>query len=206
MTRTVLAQKKPLTDAALQSAIVAGDGIIINGVPGTGTDPFSTLLVGGLGIGVEYNSVNRQWTITATLIGGGGGGGGFTATHLSTAVTSTTVTIESSTGDDAVVSAATGSNAGIMTAAMFSTLQSALQQEFETVAKNLKSYPATLSYTGDRLDSIVYTLPSGTITKTLNYTGEKLTSVVLSGSTPSGIELTKTLSYTGDNLTGVAYS
>lgn len=74
---------------------------------------------------------------------------------------------------------------------------------FETVSKNLDASGATLAYTGDNLTSITYL--SGII-KTLNYTGDNLTSVVLSGSTPSGIDLTKTLSYTGDNLTGVSYS
>lgn len=74
---------------------------------------------------------------------------------------------------------------------------------FETVSKNLDATDATLNYTGENLTSIAYV---NGITKTLNYTGENLTSVVLSGSTPSGINLTKTLSYTGDNLTGVLYS
>jgi len=74
---------------------------------------------------------------------------------------------------------------------------------FETVSKNLDATDATLNYTGDNLTSIVY--GSG-VTKTFNYTGDNLTSVVLSGTTPSGIDLTKTLSYTGTNLTGVAYS
>ncbi len=80
-------------------------------------------------------------------------------------------------------------------------------ETFETVSKNLKSYPATLSYSGQNLATIEYGLGGGlTILKTLNYTGENLTSVVLSGDTPGGISLTKTLDYTGDNLTGVIYS
>jgi hypothetical protein len=77
---------------------------------------------------------------------------------------------------------------------------------FETTSQNLKAYPFVLNYTMWVLTSIVYTVPAWTITKTLNYTGDKLTSVVLSGSTPSWIDLTKTLSYTGDSLTGVTYS
>lgn len=80
------------------------------------------------------------------------------------------------------------------------------QQTFETVSKNLKGNPYALNYTSGNLTSIVYTLTSGTITKTLNYTGGKLTSIVLSGNTPSGINLTKTLSYTGDTLTSITYS
>lgn len=78
-----------------------------------------------------------------------------------------------------------------------------IADSFETVSKNLDASGATLNYTGEQLDSIDY---ANGITKTFNYTGNNLTSVVLSGSTPSGIDLTKTLSYTGDNLTGVAYS
>jgi len=80
------------------------------------------------------------------------------------------------------------------------------QVYFETVSQNIKSWDYALSYTGDKLTSIVYTENLDTITKTLNYTGDKLTSIVLSGDTPSGIDLTKTLTYTGDQLTSVAYS
>lgn len=75
---------------------------------------------------------------------------------------------------------------------------------FETVSKNLDASDATPVYdVSGNLTSIEY---ANGITKTLNYTGDNLTSVVLSGSTPSGIDLTKTLSYTGDILTGWAYS
>lgn len=77
---------------------------------------------------------------------------------------------------------------------------------FERVSKNLKSWDASFSYTGTQLDSITYTDGVSTIVKTFNYTGSQLTSIVLSGDTPSGIDLTKTFSYTGSQLTGVAYS
>jgi len=80
-----------------------------------------------------------------------------------------------------------------------------ISDEFETVSKNLKSYPYALNYTGSSLTSIVYTLPGGIITKTLNYSGDTLTSIVLSGDTPSGILLTKTLTWSGDTLTAVTY-
>ena len=79
-------------------------------------------------------------------------------------------------------------------------------ETFETVSKNLKTYPASLNYTLGVLTSIVYTLPVGTITKTLNYTLGVLTSIVLSGDTPAGIDLTKTLGYTGSELTSITYS
>lgn len=83
---------------------------------------------------------------------------------------------------------------------------SSLAEEFETVSKNLKTYPYSLVYGVDGVSTITYTTPSGNVVKTFNYTLGILTSIVLSGSTPSGIELTKTLTYTGADLTSVAYS
>jgi hypothetical protein len=84
---------------------------------------------------------------------------------------------------------------------------SSFGDEFETVSKNLKSYPYNLTYGVDGIDTIVYDLGGGlSVTKTFNYTLSVLTSIVLSGNTPSGIELTKTFSYTGLDLTGVTYS
>jgi len=75
---------------------------------------------------------------------------------------------------------------------------------FETVSANLSAYDYTINYNvaGD-VESIVY---SNGVTKTLNYTSGDVTSIVLSGSTPSGIELTKTLTYTGGDVTGITYS
>lgn len=75
---------------------------------------------------------------------------------------------------------------------------------FETVSKNLASNDAVFNYSMGRLSNIVYA--GGLITKTFNFTGDKLTSIVLSGSTPSGINLTKTLAYSGDQLTSITYS
>jgi hypothetical protein len=80
------------------------------------------------------------------------------------------------------------------------------QEYFETISKNIKSCDSSFTYTGDKITSITYTDGTNTITKTLNYTGDKLTSIVLSGDTPSGIDLTKTLTYTGDKLTTVLYT
>lgn len=80
-------------------------------------------------------------------------------------------------------------------------------ETFEALSKNLRSYPATLSYTGSQLTSIAYNTGSGTITKTLNYTGFQLTSLVFSGDTPSWLtDTTKTLAYTGSQLTSWSYS
>jgi len=80
-------------------------------------------------------------------------------------------------------------------------------ETFETVSGNLKTYPYALSYSGNKVSTIIYDLGGGmSITKTFSYTGNKLDTVVLSGDTPIGINLTKTFTYTGNNITSVAYS
>lgn len=81
-----------------------------------------------------------------------------------------------------------------------------LADSFETVNQNIKSWDASYNYTGSTLDSIDYTAPGLTITKTFNYTGSDLTSIVLSGDTPGGIALTKTFTYSGGNLTTIIYT
>lgn len=79
-----------------------------------------------------------------------------------------------------------------------------LGDSFETVSNNLSAYSNTLNYNGNGdITSIVY---SNGVTKTFNYTGSDITSIVLSGSTPSGINLTKTLTYTDGDVTGITYS
>ena len=84
---------------------------------------------------------------------------------------------------------------------------SILAEEFESVSKNLISYPYVITYDGDDVDYITYDLGGRLeIIKTFHYTDGVLTSLVLSGDTPSGIDLTKTLHYTGDDLTSVTYS
>lgn len=78
---------------------------------------------------------------------------------------------------------------------------------FETVAKNLKAYPAVFSCIGDVLNTITYDLGDTTsIVKTFNYTGDTLDTIVLSGNTPGGITLTKTFTYSGTTLTTITYS
>lgn len=78
---------------------------------------------------------------------------------------------------------------------------------FETVIRDLNCYPAAITYNSDnRIDTIVYTVPSGTITQTISYLGSSVNTMVLSGDTPSGIDLTKTFSYSGINISSIAYS
>lgn len=78
---------------------------------------------------------------------------------------------------------------------------------FESVSKNVSGYPSSITYNSDgSVNTVTYTLPSGSIVKTFSYSSGNVSTIVLSGSTPSGISLTKTLTYTGDNITGVSYS
>jgi hypothetical protein len=83
---------------------------------------------------------------------------------------------------------------------------SSSQEAFETVSKNLKSFPYVITYNGSDIDYITYTTDTGTIVKTFNYTLGVLTSLTLSGATPSGISLTKTFHYSGSILTSFTYS
>lgn len=79
------------------------------------------------------------------------------------------------------------------------------EETFESVSKNIKSWNAAFSYSGDKLSSISYTNGTDIIVKTFGYTGENLTAVELSGDTPAGISLLKLLSYTGDSLVAINY-
>jgi hypothetical protein len=91
----------------------------------------------------------------------------------------------------------------------FANLSLAGVVSFETISKNLSSYPSTLTYTNDYLSNITYIVPSGVIVKSLYYTpAGQLTSIVLSGSgLPTGTQTTKTITYdTSGKLTGIIYS
>lgn len=79
-----------------------------------------------------------------------------------------------------------------------------IQETFETVYQNLPSYNVSYSYTNGSVATKSY---SNGITVTYNYTNGDITSIVLSGSTPSGIDLTKTITYTsGGELDNISYS
>jgi hypothetical protein len=112
----------------------------------------------------------------------------------------------SRTGNAVSIPDATTSVRGALTSTDWNIFNNKIGNSFETVSKNLREFPYTLTYTLGVLTSITYTVPSGTIVKTLNYTLGILTSVVLSGTLPSGILTTKTLTYTLGVLTSVAYS
>lgn len=79
--------------------------------------------------------------------------------------------------------------------------------DYEVINKNLNSYPYTISYSGDDISSIVYTVGGNSITKTFGYSGSDLTSVTLSGDLPDGLtETTKTLAYTNGTISSITYS
>lgn len=82
-----------------------------------------------------------------------------------------------------------------------------LSESFETVSKNLKAYPYTITYASGDIDTIVYDLGGGMqITKTFGYTSGDVTSITLSDDTPGGIDLIKTISYVGGAVDNVVYS
>jgi hypothetical protein len=78
---------------------------------------------------------------------------------------------------------------------------------FEVVSKNLAARDAAFAYNlSGQLSTITYTWDTNSVIKTFNYTDGKLTSIVLSGDTPSGIDLTKTFVYDADAIVQVTYS
>jgi hypothetical protein len=96
-------------------------------------------------------------------------------------------------------------NAG-ETAVEFGIGGGSLADTYETVSQNIKAYPVTFTYTGDLITQVDYDIGTGTVVKTISYTGDKVSSIVLSGDTPSGIDLTKTFSWSGETLLGYSYS
>jgi hypothetical protein len=89
------------------------------------------------------------------------------------------------------------------------SIENLLGSSFETINKNLKSYPSSVEYTDDGdIQTITYDLGSnGAVTKTFTYTGKNLTFISLRGSVPSGIPLTKELVYDSeDNLINIEYN
>ena len=101
--------------------------------------------------------------------------------------------------------------AGVSGAALGDTAEETIPggsaaETFETIAKNLASYPYVLNYTGDVLDEIIYDLGGGNqITKAFTYTGDLLTNIALSGYGITGT-LNKTFTYTGETLDEITYS
>jgi len=76
---------------------------------------------------------------------------------------------------------------------------------YETITKNLNSYPYTINYSGTYISNIVYTVPGGTITKTYSYGNSLISSVALTGSVLPHV-FTKNLVYTGNSVTSATYT
>lgn len=118
------------------------------------------------------------------------GGKFFGASGIKEIVAGTNITIDNTNLGYPVISATGG-----------------LSESFETVSKNLKAYPYTITYASGDIDIIVYDLGGGMqITKTFGYTSGDVTSITLSGDTPNGIDLIKTISYVGGAVDNVVYS
>lgn len=80
-------------------------------------------------------------------------------------------------------------------------------ETFESVSKNIKSYPYTIAYSGGDVSTITYDLGGGLeVVKTFGYTSGDVTTVTLSGDTPAGIDLIKTISYSGGAVDNIVYS
>lgn len=80
-------------------------------------------------------------------------------------------------------------------------------QTFETILRNLKTYPSAMTYDVDNnIDTITYTLPSGAIIETISYNGTSIQSITLSGNTPQNISLVKSFTYTGSYISSISYS
>jgi hypothetical protein len=78
---------------------------------------------------------------------------------------------------------------------------------FESVSKNIKAYPFTYEQQDEYTAVLVYDLGAGqTITKTINSVDGLPVSIVLSGNTPSGIDLTKTILYNSGVFAGASYA
>lgn len=80
-------------------------------------------------------------------------------------------------------------------------------ETFESVSKNIQSYPYTLAYSSGDVSTITYDLGGGLeIVKTFGYTSGDVTSITLSGDTPSGIDLVKTITYSGGAVDNITYT
>jgi len=79
-------------------------------------------------------------------------------------------------------------------------------ETFNTVSKNLNSWNEIWSLTNGYINSKIYTNGTNTITKTINWNNGLITSIVLSGDTPTGIDLIKTFDYTNTNSVEITYS
>ena len=84
---------------------------------------------------------------------------------------------------------------------------SLLGQTFETINRNMKAYPSSLSFLGGFLNTVIYDLGGGdTITKTFGYSSGVISTIILSGSVPLGISIAKSFTYESGKLKSISYS
>ena len=157
------------------------------------------------GVGVEWESF---WVV---LSGGGGGG----ATNLTTTVSPTGVTIVSSTGTDATIPAADGTNAGVLTSAFWSKLNDLPTNVSltDTLAGKVDSFAlgdlAFLSSVGaSRIDTSAVTegkIASDAVTTTKILNGA-VTVAKTSGFGSIATQASNNVSITGGTITGTTVS
>lgn len=80
------------------------------------------------------------------------------------------------------------------------------KESFESISKNIRTWDFIVEYNLGLLTKIKYTKGSLIIDKSFNYTSGKITSIVLSGDTPSGIQLTKAIGYTSGKVSSISYT
>lgn len=171
--------------------IKEGDTIVINEAPQRVMETVREVIreTGGE---VDYDEIYKQldrrfieWRATVPMAGGG-------ASALSMMTDVNLDAVPQDKDGNYILGGSTGSSS----------------QSFETVSKNLNSYPFSVNYSGTQITSVVYTVPAGTITKSITYNGDNnVASVTLSGDLPSTItEKTKTITYTSGKITSVSYS
>lgn len=77
---------------------------------------------------------------------------------------------------------------------------------YESISKNLNTYPYVISRSGNLISNITYTTPSGDYVKNYHYTFGVLDYVTISGVPLGSSVYTKTLNYVSGVITSVSYS
>lgn len=92
------------------------------------------------------------------------------------------------------------------TADAFLEATSTSSATFESLSKNISSYPFSINRTGAVITSVEYTTPSGVITKAFTYIDGQITQIDISGIPLGASTYTKTLSYVNGEIQGASYS
>jgi len=81
-----------------------------------------------------------------------------------------------------------------------------IPQTYESISKNLNTYPYTITRSGNLVSYITYTTPNGNYVKNYYYIQGVLSYVTISGALLGSSVYTKTLNYTSGVITSVSYS